>query len=355
MTGTEAFIRTIELIKSSYPEISNLSKVDGLFTKVLYDRIKEKLFLINDRNGLAHLYYGVFKKQLVWGSELNFFINRELKTTINKDKIMDFLNLGYAIGDDTWFDEVNLLPPASYLEWDLKQFELINKNSYWSHKKLKIISFSDPEKEIISNLKHLFQEAVAKRIGNQERVGITLSGGLDSRLIFANIPFQEQRFTAITRDMENAGDIELAKQVVALRKDCQHIVKTINAANWIKGRIEAVMVTSGQKNIMDMNSMSSLPIHKNYFDINLDGAGGDGIFTGGHLKYEGVSDLHRAFTKTYCRNSLEEESKSLDKLVKCFKIIDSDQHFYIYERIRRFIVFGSLLGHEYEVITRFPF
>lgn len=79
LTGATAMERTIKIVESSYPDISKWSKVDGLFNIIINDKITSKLYLINDRNGLAHLYYGVFKDQLVWGSELRFFINKQQK------------------------------------------------------------------------------------------------------------------------------------------------------------------------------------------------------------------------------------------------------------------------------------
>lgn len=268
---------------------------------------------------------------------------------------MDFLNLGYHIADATWFNEVKLLPPASCLVWDLTSLSIIELTTYWSHKDLNENTITGSKQEIIFTLNKLFKQAVENRVGDQERVGITLSGGLDSRLIFANIPFQEKNFAAITRGMKNAGDIKLAKQVANLREDCQHIIKDMDASNWLDGRINALITTSGQKNLFDMNAMSSLPIHKTYFDINLDGAGGDGIFTGGHLKYENKKNLETAFRKNYYKNIFDNEKESLDRFVDYYKTINSDQHFYIHERIRRFVVFGSILGHDYGIITRFPF
>lgn len=355
LTGKDAVVKTIEIVRHSYPDFTKIDKIDGLFNILIYDKIKERLCIINDRNGLAHLYYGVFDGQLIWGSELRYFVNRKLETNINIEVIHDFLNLGYLINNETWFEEVKLLPPASYLEWDLNESAISYINKYWSHKNIGTSISHKSKKEIILDLKSLFQKAVEKRVGIDERIGITLSGGLDSRFIFANIPEQTKSFTAITRGMINSGDIKLAKQVTSLRDDCQHIIKHLNQDNWINNRIDGVIATSGQKNLFDMNALGSLPMHKDYFDINLDGAGGDGVFTGGGIKFENKNDLYDTFQKTYYRNKITDAKKSIEKLIDYYKSIESDQHFYIYERIRRFTVFGSILGHDYGIITRFPF
>jgi|SRR5690554_580819 len=354
VAGNKAYEKAIKLIIDVYPNFNGLVELDGLFNVLIYDKIEKKIFILNDRNGLAHIFYGFFDDQLIWGSELRAFISNKLNLTIGKEYIYDFLNLGYLINNDTWFDEIQLLPPASYIEWDLEKSELLRIEEYWSHKNLKKNSIQKNKKEIIDDLKDLFEQAVAKRVNDEERVGITLSGGLDSRLIFANIPVQKNRFTAITRGMENAGDIKLAKKVVQRRIDCEHILKYMYSEDWIEGREKAIKVTSGQKDLFNMNAISSLPIHKKYFDINLDGAGGDGIFTGGHLKYENSKDLQKSFEDTYFRNKFK-NNNSIKKFITYYNNVDSDQFFYIYERIRRFTIFGSILGHDYGIITRFPF
>lgn len=347
LTGKKAFKRTIEIILNSYPDISKLDKVDGLFNIILYDKVKNKLYLINDRNGLAHLYYGVFNNQLIWGSELRYFVNKSIKTTLCKESIYDFLNLGYLIKNETWFQEIQLLPPAAYLEWDLKNHKLIGIKKYWSHKNLSKNTIHKSENEIVDDLARLFENAVKKRVGKNERVGITLSGGQDSRAIFANIPKREQNFTAVTRGMKNCGDIQLAKQTTALRKDCRHIIKDMNQNNWLDNRLEAIKATSGQKNLFDMNAIASLPLHKEFFDINLDGS--EGAFLKGEFKttIPKIKDKLNQLTE-------EKTKKSLRKVLNYYAEIDSEQYFFMYQNVRRFSVFGSILGHEFGIISRFP-
>lgn len=352
LTGAEAIMRVMELIKKSYPNISKLNKVDGLFNIVIYDKKLKKLFLVNDRNGLAHLYYAVFNNQLVWASELRAFVTPNLNVSVKKESIMDFLNLGYLVNNSTWFNEVDLLSPASYLEWNLESKEIVKIVPYWSHKILQKDSEDRSEKFVLEELAFLFRRAVDKRVGENERVGITLSGGMDSRAIFANIPYRENGFTAITRGMNNSGDIKLAKDTTSLREDCQHIIKEINAGNWLEGRIKGAIATSGEINVFDMNAMSSLPIHKDYFDINLDGSEGvllKGLYTSFKDK-ESISGLNKRLS----RNSFNSFEKSFEKLIDYNKSVDSDQHYFIYQNIRRFSVFGSIQGHDYGIISRFP-
>lgn len=353
--GEKAIQESAKIAAQSFPDFSKIAAIDGLFTIIILHKTGNKLFIIGDRNGLSHIYYGVFNRQLVWGSELRAFLTKNIDITIRNKSVTTFLELGYLIGNNTWFNEVELLPPASCLEWDLEEAELKKITPYWNHKQLNAEIISKDENKTISDLAKLFAQAVSKRVAKHERIGITLSGGQDSRAIFANIPYRENGLVAITRGISGCGDIQLASQVTKIRKDCTHIIKEMNESNWLNGRINAIIATSGQKDLFNMNAMGSLPIHKNYFDINMDGAGGDGIFGGGHLKYENKDNVKNALGKKYLKSVFHNSKNTLDELYEYYEHIGSDQYFYTYQRVRRFTIFGSILGHDYGIISRFPF
>lgn len=354
-TGEKAIELAAKLASQSAPDFTKIAEIDGLFTIVILNTKTNKLHIIGDRNGLCHLYYGVFNGQLVWGSELRMFLSKQVKTTVRQESFNTFLELGYLIENSTWYNEINLLPPASYLEWDIANSELKKLAAYWSHHQLNRGSMIKSENEIITDLAGLFTKAVKKRVGEDERIGITLSGGQDSRAIFAHIPFRKKGFTAITRGIKGCGDIKLASQVTKLRKDCIHVIHEMNENNWSNGRPDAIIATSGQKDFFNMNAIASLPVHKKQFDINLDGAGGDGIFGGGHLKYENKSDTNNALKEKYLKSGFNNNDNTLKELSDYYEKISSDQYFYTYQRVRRYTVFGSILGHDYGIISRFPF
>ncbi|HRN54815.1 MAG TPA: asparagine synthase-related protein [Niabella sp.] len=350
-TGSKAMEQVVQNVSGSFPDFSIIASIDGLFTIIILNAKTNKLYIIGDRSGLCHLYYGVFKGQLVWGSELRTFLSKRIEKTIRQESFHTFLELGYLINNNTWFKEIKLLPPASYLEWDFEKSDFSIKQ-YWSHEQLQKNSITKKDKAIVTDIAELFAQAVKKRVGENERVGITLSGGQDSRAIFSNIPFRKNGFFAITRGRKGSGDIILAAKVAALRKDCTHILHEINEVNWSNGRIEAVIATSGQKDFFNMNAMASLPIHKKYFDINLDGSEG-ALLKRSYLNFNTKHDIHILKNKILT-NVLGDYDNTMSELLTYYDQINSDRYFFIYENIRRFSVFGSILGHDYGIVSRFP-
>lgn len=353
-SGSDAIKKIFSHITANYPDFSCFNTIDGIYSIVIYDRIKDKLFLITDRNGLGHLYYIKYEGELYWASELRAFLTGDFKITLKKSSIEAYLELGYLINNSTWFNEINLIPPASCLEWDFKTSTL-SITQYWNYHKLN--SGNPPRKvNVISDdLTDLLRQAVKKRVNNNERIGITLSGGLDSRTIFANIPpHLNNKFTAVTRGIKDAGDVIIAKQTVAARNDVEHIIIGLDENNWLNGRVEAVSTTSAQKNLIHMNALSSLPFHKKYFDINLDGAGGGILKESGGKPIKNTSSLEKHISDKYLKCKFKFNKNVLDELSQYYRKIDSSQYFYIFQRARRFTVFGSILGHDYGIISRFP-
>lgn len=233
LTGNSARLEVVKILQEFPASISSLHLIDGLFSAIVIDHLKHDIYLIGDRNGLSHIYYSYKNNELHFSSDLRSFVSSALNLTLREEAIDEFMELGYHIGDNTYFEEVKLLSPASLLKFNLDDGS-VEKKEYWNFKEIKKItpSYKEAKKQIAQLLKN----SINKRVGENERVGVTLSGGLDSRLLFAGMPKRNQKFTAITRGREGCGDIKVAKEVAKLRSDSQHIIYDMNVDNWLKNR-----------------------------------------------------------------------------------------------------------------------
>ena len=114
----------IQVLASNYMEnnlLSFLSGCNGLFSAVIYDKVKQHLFLITDRFGLKHLYLYSNPECIAWASELKpFRCIPSFSFTLNPDRISEFIQIGHLKDNETWFDSVTLLEPATVYMWDLK-------------------------------------------------------------------------------------------------------------------------------------------------------------------------------------------------------------------------------------------
>ena len=137
---------------------------------------------------MGRLYWTVYQNALVWTGELKSLLSLpNYQPKIDRAAMEDFLGLRYMIGDRSWFENVELLPAATVFTWDIPG-KTLSRNRYWGWDELTPLTTPPPESEAVETLGHLFVDAVQSRVYPGERVGLTLSGGLDSRAILAAMP-----------------------------------------------------------------------------------------------------------------------------------------------------------------------
>lgn len=164
-----------------------IPSVNGLFSFFVFDKIRNKLVIGNDRYGLRPLYYRKITDGIVFSSELNGLVEikqkiPDLRNTINKEAIVEFFTFQHLLGTKTMIREISILPPASMLTYMNNE---IGSTNYWNPK-FDENNFNLSEKEALKELDQKLARAVQRRVPKSEKIiGLTLSGGLDSRCILA--------------------------------------------------------------------------------------------------------------------------------------------------------------------------
>ncbi|MCB9747046.1 MAG: hypothetical protein H6755_01395 [Candidatus Omnitrophica bacterium] len=275
----------LELLVDLYSISNNLDfliTIDGIFTAVLFDSNRGMLYLFNDRFGLQPFYWTVINKSFIWFSELKALLGfPEFKINLDRQAIKEYLRFGFFLNDKTWFKDVRLLSSATVLCFNIRTQELKEKK-YWDLRNISINKNID-ENAIIDELGRLFLQSVKKRFRVSERIGVTLSGGLDSRAIFAAIPLIDSPLPVVTFGRKGCLDIKIAKQVIKKRSNSKHHIFDINANNWLANRISGVWWSDGQKNIIHMHGITEIARNKELMDITLDGFLGDAILGGSYF------------------------------------------------------------------------
>ena len=97
-----------------------LNQLDGYFCAVIYDRNKSELKLISDRYGMRMLYWYWHKDQFAWASEVKGILALDgIDKTIDPTSFECFMDLGYLLGEHTWFERIKLIKPATVITFDL--------------------------------------------------------------------------------------------------------------------------------------------------------------------------------------------------------------------------------------------
>jgi len=171
------------------PELSLLKQVDGVFAAVIYDPGRQMIHLMTDRYGFRHLYWTVCRRRLAWASEVKALLALPgFEAKIDRRALGHFLGMVHFIHDRTWFEDVRALSPASALTWDLRQGRVQMRRYWWWDQDVKPLSGKIDRNQLAEEMGRRFVAGVRRRTRERERVGIELSGGLDSRAAFAAMP-----------------------------------------------------------------------------------------------------------------------------------------------------------------------
>jgi asparagine synthase (glutamine-hydrolysing) len=154
----------------------------GDFSFAIWDARSKTLFCARDHFGIKPFYYAQLGELLVFSNTLNCVrLHPEVSEELNDTAIGDFLLFGLNYDNRTTsFRDVQRLPPAHCLIFSSSG---LNIKRYWAPPTDGRIRYANPE-EYVENFQSLLQDAVADRL-RTDRVGILLSGGLDSSSVAA--------------------------------------------------------------------------------------------------------------------------------------------------------------------------
>ncbi len=267
-------------------DFSFLKQIDGNYAAVIYDSRKQKVHLLNDRYGLRHLYWLVHAGNLVWSSEAKAMLALPgWQPKIDPLAVKQFFSIGYLLEDRSWFQGVELLSSGSVLTWDIRE-RRFHKQRYWWWDEIKPLTGRINRFEIADELGRLFVEAVQRCCQQGEKVGLMLSGGLDSRAILAAMPNNGYPIHAFTWGRKGCDDIWIAARAAKVKVATHHIFE-LDETNWLRPRIDGVWWTDGESDIHGLAAIGWRKAVRAAYEINLGGIGGDSILGGGYLPKNG--------------------------------------------------------------------
>ena len=333
-------------------EWSFLVDVDGVFDGVLIDNTNNKVHFFNDHFGLRRLYYYTASDFIVWSSEVKTFIGlEEFNLEIDPVALTSFFINGSLDGTTTWFQGVQLMPPATVLSWDVEKNKFITYK-YWNGNDLWISSpITVNYNEAIHNIGELFEKAVAKRIKNGNRIGIPLSGGLDSRAVLAvALKYVDQKIHTHTFGIQESLDILIARRVSS-KAGTLHRETFINNDNWFKNKMEAVWITDGQLDLRHMHGSVDIYEYSNV-DIGLSGVLGGGIIGGlFQSSWPSISPID-VLANRIRRFSGESQNYTMNFLAERYPFYDIKLICYLL-RIQNFFLKDSILYNKM-LVSKYP-
>lgn len=217
--------------------------LNGNFVLVICDPRDHRVIVANDRFGFRVHYYALNDGRLLLAPEPKAILeDRSFKRELNEDAVAEFFAFGESWGHKTFFKGIQVLPPATVLTYEDGKTSLEN---YWRLEYHPDYAKSEDEfiEELISRLKH----AVDIRMKDELRHGVTLSGGLDSRTIIANVdPERRSNVTAITFGSPDCDEVRLARYVVEKARLKNHLILEATPDLIIENAERDIFLTDGR-------------------------------------------------------------------------------------------------------------
>lgn len=151
-------------------------KLNGLFSLGILDKNDRSFYLVTDRFGMAHqIYWTISGKRFFFATHLKGLLNVPgIRKEMDWEGVNLFLKYSYIPSPWTVFNGIRKLPPGHLLRY--KNGE-VHVAPYWefecANRKLDL-------PEAIAVYRDLLKKSIRRRMGGNGKVGILLSGGLDS-------------------------------------------------------------------------------------------------------------------------------------------------------------------------------
>lgn len=178
-------------------------KLNGEFSFYLYDIQKNIILLGRDSFGIKPLYTYKHNNDLFIASEIKAFLALD-KLAFDQNSLYSVLSMQYHDTSNTLFNDVKQVQPGTVLMVNLNTKDF-NEIKYFN------MSFEENYNSLEENkiiLLDKLNSSVARRIKNNKKTGIALSGGIDSASILALSAQHTSKVNAYTISFKNGADFD---------------------------------------------------------------------------------------------------------------------------------------------------
>ncbi|MCA8939584.1 MAG: asparagine synthase (glutamine-hydrolyzing), partial [Planctomycetes bacterium] len=154
-------------------------KLRGMFAYGVWLGVHRTLTLGRDPFGIKPLHYWCDGKRFAFASEIKALLALPfIQATLNRDALWDFFNLRYCPGEETLFDGIKRLPPASVMQVKLEDDHLVTQITSFQGDLPTLSAEGDGTSE--DDVATAIEESLSAHMMADVPVGAYLSGGLDS-------------------------------------------------------------------------------------------------------------------------------------------------------------------------------
>jgi len=212
-------------------------QLNGSFSFAIYESSTKEVLLVTDRFSSHPIFYSLTSGgTLFFGSKLSSVLQApEIRRELDFASIFELFTFRRIFGTKTLYKDIALVPSATVMRYREGRLTF---NRYW---KLLFKNVRRPDEYYVGKLAGAMSKSVERRTREKSiRYGIMLSGGLDSRTVFAASNREMVAFTTTC----SHRDARLAK-MIAQTKGCKQVLLRPSPEHYVNILDKAVDISDG--------------------------------------------------------------------------------------------------------------
>ncbi|PYR55443.1 MAG: hypothetical protein DMF85_19600 [Acidobacteria bacterium] len=171
------------LVRAAEKDSAFPASLNGRFHGVLIDRRRGTSTLFNDRYGMHRLYVHQSRDAFYFAAEAKAIlaVRPELRT-LDARGLGEFLTCGCVLENRSLFENVGVLPAGA--AWASRNGSLERKASYFTPREWEQQTILEPE-AYYREVRRVFSTSLPRYFEAREPIALSLTGGLDTRMIMA--------------------------------------------------------------------------------------------------------------------------------------------------------------------------
>ena len=242
--------------------------VEGAFVCAIWDVQGKRLLIANDRFGLYPVYFTVQDGRLIFAPEVKAVIAAPgFRRELDFAALAQIVRFQQLLGERTFFEDVHQLAPATVLVYELATRHCFAR-PYWSFAEIPDRSDVGFD-EAVEEAGRLLRESTRRLSSDGRRLGVYLSGGLDSRTLLGLVDTRPVH--SFTYGVSGCRDVVLAERIAHTVGSVHHWFN-LSDGNWVLDHVdEHLALTEGFHSWIHSHGISTLDGAREHIDVNLSG------------------------------------------------------------------------------------
>jgi asparagine synthase (glutamine-hydrolysing) len=198
--------------------------LNGRFHGIACDRVSSRAILFNDRYGMHRLYYHESEDAFYFAVEAKAIlaVRHELRRT-DQQGLGEYVSCGCVLENRTLFRGIRVLPPAS--AWTFRAGSVERKTKYFDPQEWEQQSPLDAG-AYHEHIREVFAKKLPLYLNSRQRVAMSLTGGLDTRMVMAWQQSSPKTLPCYTYggSYRDCRDVVVARQVARVCQQSHQVI-----------------------------------------------------------------------------------------------------------------------------------